>query len=322
MKHLFFFALFLFWLNNCFAQNIFEQHGFDKAPLSLSKGQYNEFFNNDEVVQIGSVLLNTQTNKIVAFIEEDASQTKYLSDLNTRWLCNDPLAAKYPQVSPYAYVADNPLIFIDPNGKEIYFWMQIDKDHIQKVSFSQLNTKEQEAFLGLAMSKSGSEFLSNYVDGSQSFGNFTTLNGETKFDQDLNISFYELGFTIDGPKLGSTYTKPDGKSFDTNIDIDKNLNTCDMSYVLGHEALLHGLKDIKFLIENFSKLTDDQKKDLRSLLANGPEDHKEYSEGKGEGAQAFRQYLMEMLGWNDPKEMEKAKEEGDKNNDERVKKGK
>ena len=44
------------------AQDIFKQHGFSKESLTLSDGRYKEFFNNDEVVQIGTVLLNTKTN--------------------------------------------------------------------------------------------------------------------------------------------------------------------------------------------------------------------------------------------------------------------
>lgn len=35
------------------------------------------------------------------------------------WLSVDPLAEKYPNISPYAYVANNPIIYIDPDGREI-----------------------------------------------------------------------------------------------------------------------------------------------------------------------------------------------------------
>jgi RHS repeat-associated protein len=33
------------------------------------------------------------------------------------WLACDPLAIKYPYVSPYNYVENNPIIYVDPNGK-------------------------------------------------------------------------------------------------------------------------------------------------------------------------------------------------------------
>ncbi len=36
-----------------------------------------------------------------------------------RWLSLDPLAGKYPSVSPYAFVANNPIKFIDPDGRII-----------------------------------------------------------------------------------------------------------------------------------------------------------------------------------------------------------
>ncbi len=102
------------------AQDIFKQHGFDKKPLTLSNGRYNEFFSNDEIVQIGTVLLNTKNNQVAAFIEEDTARVKYLSELSTRWLSPDPLAAKYPQVSPYVFVLNNPIKYIDPDGKDVF----------------------------------------------------------------------------------------------------------------------------------------------------------------------------------------------------------
>src|SRR5690554_3357294 len=35
------------------------------------------------------------------------------------WLSVDPLAEKYPSISPYAYVANNPIMYIDPDGRDI-----------------------------------------------------------------------------------------------------------------------------------------------------------------------------------------------------------
>ena len=36
-----------------------------------------------------------------------------------RWPCVDPLAEKYPGVSPYVYCLNNPLIYVDPDGRDI-----------------------------------------------------------------------------------------------------------------------------------------------------------------------------------------------------------
>ncbi len=43
----------------------------------------------------------------------------YSSDLSI-WLSVDPMASKYPSLSPYVYCADNPVRLVDPNGEEIY----------------------------------------------------------------------------------------------------------------------------------------------------------------------------------------------------------
>ena len=44
----------------------------------------------------------------------------YDSDLMTGWLSVDPLADKYPNISPYAYCGWNPIKLVDPDGKEIW----------------------------------------------------------------------------------------------------------------------------------------------------------------------------------------------------------
>ncbi|WP_396184521.1 RHS repeat-associated core domain-containing protein, partial [Flavobacterium sp.] len=36
-----------------------------------------------------------------------------------RWMSIDPLAEKYVNISTYGYCLNNPIIFVDPNGKEV-----------------------------------------------------------------------------------------------------------------------------------------------------------------------------------------------------------
>ena len=44
----------------------------------------------------------------------------YDSDLMTGWLSVDPLADKYPNISPYAYCAWNPVKLVDPDGEDVW----------------------------------------------------------------------------------------------------------------------------------------------------------------------------------------------------------
>jgi len=47
----------------------------------------------------------------------------YDSDVSI-WLSVDPMAGKYPSLSPYAYCANNPIVFFDPNGLDTILFNQ------------------------------------------------------------------------------------------------------------------------------------------------------------------------------------------------------
>jgi RHS repeat-associated protein len=49
------------------------------------------------------------------------------------WYGVDPLAEKYSSLSPYVYVADNPIKYIDPDGKEIVIPTTLDKSDRNKI---------------------------------------------------------------------------------------------------------------------------------------------------------------------------------------------
>jgi hypothetical protein len=113
-------AFSLLILGNISAQNPFESIGQEAEFLTLTNGKYPEVFENDTLQIIGDVVFNTVTNKIEYFIERDTSYSEATlqPEIVSRWLSKDPLAAKYPSYSPYHFGYCNPIITIDPDGRE------------------------------------------------------------------------------------------------------------------------------------------------------------------------------------------------------------
>ncbi|GEM_PF-7077269 len=49
-----------------------------------------------------------------------------------RWMKVDPLAMKYPYLSPYHSMANNPILYVDPDGMKNVIYIHIDKDIAKK----------------------------------------------------------------------------------------------------------------------------------------------------------------------------------------------
>ena len=98
-----------------------EKYGFKPKIVTLSDGKYQEFHDLKKVVEIGSVLYNTQTKEIVGFVKKDT--TNKVSEIKpyivSRWISPDPLTEEYSSWSPYNYTMDNPIKYVDPDGEKI-----------------------------------------------------------------------------------------------------------------------------------------------------------------------------------------------------------
>lgn len=46
---------------------------------------------------------------------------RYYDAFSCRWTALDPMAGKYPAITPYSYCAGNPVNMVDPEGMSWYF---------------------------------------------------------------------------------------------------------------------------------------------------------------------------------------------------------
>jgi len=105
--------------------NPFAKYGYKVHVQNTIMGR-SVVHDRQKIVAIGSVLFDTKNNTIVGDFESDSTvfwlepQTvsMFVADIG-RFTTPDPLAEKYYNISPYAYVANNPINAIDPDGRDI-----------------------------------------------------------------------------------------------------------------------------------------------------------------------------------------------------------
>lgn len=99
----------------------FSKLGYKKQVMyTSSKGEFDEFHSNADVVEIGSVYFNTKTNEVVGLVDPEKEKAEVASA--TSAMSVDPLCEKYYWISPYAYCMNNPVKFVDPDGKEVFLF--------------------------------------------------------------------------------------------------------------------------------------------------------------------------------------------------------
>ncbi len=133
------------WFGITHAQNPFEEYNYNPRISTLSGGEFIEDFDNDSIVHIGSVMLNVKNNTITSFIEESITFTEAGAEptVMSRWFQPDPLSDQFVDWSPYNFVYDNPLMYVDPDGRaaiDIRVWGENESG--EEVLIANLISKE------------------------------------------------------------------------------------------------------------------------------------------------------------------------------------
>jgi len=171
-----------------------------------------------------------------------------------RWHVPDPLAEKYYGMSPYNYVANNPLNYIDTDGRDIWVGIKAtaDQSHdpnghavIVKSTYERvflpINGKLTEMYkvTGYKILENNQYYVNNLGNDIQSRDRFTSIdesfedyNGIISINSDKKIKGYDLNITedVDGFDKYATYVTPDqvfeeelmGEAFNNIVDNKQN----------------------------------------------------------------------------------------------------
>ncbi len=189
---------------NIQAGNPFKRFGYKPKIVTLSKGKYLEFHDLDTIVKVGSFTFDRKNSNLLGYIRLDTvrSEATLRPELTSRWFNPDPLSDEFPSWSPYSFVYNNPIRFIDPDGRApndiivtsesgiILFTLDDGKTAISRTTAKELYLKKTQWFEPLAdnymplKSISAGGFHSNKVK------HFTSKQIQEFSDEDRSMFSY------------------------------------------------------------------------------------------------------------------------------------
>ncbi len=172
--------------------NPFKKYGYKPRIITLSKGKYKEFF-TDSVVQIGSFTYNRVTKEIVGVIieEEKRFESDLRPDLVSRWMSPDPLSDEFPDWSPYNFVENSPIRYVDPTGLA-------PEDVIIKGDLANLAFEQLQASTSLTLTRDDKTGKVTASGEATSEADQVLLNATTDNDITVNINATSQNVMEDG----------------------------------------------------------------------------------------------------------------------------
>ena len=150
-----------------------------------------------------------------------------------RFVTTDIMGEKYYSISPYVYVADNPLKYIDLRGDSISVADLYARDKQGEL----INPNQVKAFEFLASTKEGKALLANFAMKGQTIAG-VSFNKDGKFhNKGVNISF---GTGVrDAGVSGSTNFSLNDENLNIRIVVGNSLDNADLLDTFIHEIVIH-----------------------------------------------------------------------------------
>jgi hypothetical protein len=317
----------------CCAQvdNPFESIGKKGKILTLSNGKYVETFDYDSVERIGSVLINIRTRKVVRLLKSNLTFRKYSDNSGvSRWWGKDPMAEKYYSQSPYGFALNNPILFNDPDGRDVDPTKLKGKGNISALN-NVLSTKAGLKMIGQFMHKGGEIKIT--LDGKTTTYSFNK-EGARANDNLVLVSSPnsqmnpESAGAAGAPREGLTrefekgdYTKQlgDDKDYDTKkgvtslVNLNESSSETESTNTLSHELFVHVDQNEQRLQNLENKVVDGTIKpgtkeyatQLQNITNSGAADHAKLGQGQISGYQNISAQLDHLKNTNQYTELYK-----------------
>lgn len=217
--------------------NPFAPIGQKQRYATLSWGVFDEIHVDADTTNYFHALLNTKSKKIIEFLPFDTIGG-YKVDPVVFASSVDPLAQKFPSWSPYVAFADNPIVYVDKDGREVI------KSDAFKASLNR-----EAAYQTFLVTTSAKNLLNKFA--STNTGDYTAstagaLSGHNlQFDTQVgkNLGLTTMKVEINGkfeeynPKKHAGLVNQSTK-FEIQINLSNEKNAGAGAAILNHEAFI------------------------------------------------------------------------------------
>jgi hypothetical protein len=166
---------------------------------------------------------------VVSVIENDTLYGEYnlKAEVVSRWLSPDPLAAKYPNWSPYNFSLNNPVNVIDPDGRDVILviWATHDGNigHAGVAVANYREVKERVKENGKWVTQTRMEHDGTYTYRDLWPGNEGGV-GKSNYDKDVEASYNTKTVTLDDLK-NTDVTGSEGRAADGVLQLTTDFAT-------------------------------------------------------------------------------------------------
>jgi len=205
---------------------------------------------------------------------------RYMDPKISMWLGVDPMIEKYPEISPYIYCHNNPIVLIDPDGRQ----SKVPPTIIQIIDYGTKNSKKFSSLMKAANVNKAN------INSVIRFGNETStdpITGHIQITKDKRVKFqvikltHELTNRANKAKLAKATNDVANKKISPEvyakkimeIELDGQINQIKVAADIGFQYPGEENKRINSLIQNYSK---NKNINLRKILSPNTSLRKDY----------------------------------------------